>query len=65
MSDQLERERWERFRLLHERHEADRAEARKRNIEFKEDSGTAERLLTVFGPNGSHDNAWWTKWRPE
>lgn len=61
------------MRSLHEQYEELRAEAVRRNlirkpkekeIIFKEDSGTAARLLTVFGPKGSLDNAWWTDWRP-
>lgn len=64
MTNELEREKWERMRGLHEQYESLRAIAVKEKIAFKEDSGTAERLLTVFGPGGSHDNAWWTTWRP-
>lgn len=52
------------MRLLHKQYESMRAGAVEKKVEFKDDSGTADRLLTVFGPDGSDDNAWWTTWRP-
>lgn len=74
MSDQLERERWERMHQLHKQYESLRAEAERRNavrkpkeseITLSDDSGTAARLRQVFGIDGSPHNAWWTTWRPK
>ena len=61
---ELEWERWERMRLLHADYERLRERAVEKGVVFKDDSGTATRLRTVFGSEGSLDNAWWTTWRP-
>ena len=52
------------MRLLHKQYEYLRSREKETGKTLRDDSGTAAGLLKVFGPGGSPDNAWWTKWRP-
>jgi hypothetical protein len=61
-TSELEMEKWERMRSLHEEYNALRRKRREEKL--RDDSGTAAALLKVFGAQGSPDNAWWTRWRP-